>query len=651
MKARWLCGVCIAVVAGCGGDGESSGGGSTINTVTVEDDDDPDRDRISNKDEGGATANADGDQYPNYLDNDSDGDGISDGEEAGDADIETEPVDNDDDGIPDFLDTDSDGDGISDTTELDANYATVDTDNDGILDHIDKDSDGDGIYDSYEGSADTDGDGIPNFRDLDSDDDGIPDAIEWGGSELGGRPLDSDDDGIFDALDLDSDNDFIPDSAEDPNGNGVVDAGESSPTSSDTDGDGTPDIVEVTAGSDPADPSVTISAGDFYFILPYEGPGDQGDLDFTTVVQKADVFISMDTTGSFGEEIDAVQTALEQTIVPGIAAVIPDAAFGVGRFEDLPFGDFGLADDLPFELLQAITTTIPDVVTGLTALSPTGGGLDIPESGYEALYQWATGVGLPDFGWGPFAPPGIGGVGFRANSLPIIVHITDAISHTAADYSDVGITTHSKADALAALGAISARVIGVDSLQHTDSNNPRSQLEELAIATRAVIPVNSDGKCLTGVNGTEVPPIDGTCPLVFDVDSDGSGLGQTIVDAVAQLATLGELDISTRTLGFTTGLQNEVVTPGFTTADFIKGVTAVPPPPTGSTIDGEVFRNVVPGSTVEFSFDALNDFQPSTEVDQLFDADIEILGDMVTVLDVRNVFIIVPRAEQTYNIN
>ena len=77
----------------------------------------------------------------------------------------------------------------------------------------------------------------------------------------------------------------------------------------------------------------------------------------------------------------------------------------------------------------------------------------------------------------------------------------------------------------------------------------------------------------------------------------------------------------------------------------------VPPPPTGSTIDGEVFRNVVPGSTVEFSFDALNDFQPSTEVDQLFDADIEVLGDMVTVLDVRNVFIIVPRAEQSYNIN
>ena len=153
------------------------------------------------------------------------------------------------------------------------------------------------------------------------------------------------------------------------------------------------------------------------------------------------------------------------------------------------------------------------------------------------------------------------------------------------------------------------------------------------------------------MDGTEVPPVDGACPLVFDVESDGSGLGQTIVDAVAQLATLGELDISTRTRGKTTGLQNEVVTPGFTTADFIKGVAPVPPPPTGSTIDGEVFRNVVPGSTVEFSFDALNDFQPSTEVDQLFDAALEVLGDMVTVLDVRNVFIIVPRAEQSYNIN
>ena len=52
----------------------------------------------------------------------------------------------------------------------------------------------------------------------------------------------------------------------------------------------------------------------------------------------------------------------------------------------------------------------------------------------------------------------------------------------------------------------------------------------------------------------------------------------------------------------------------------------------------------VPGSTVTFEVTAFNDFQPSTSVDQLFSADIQVLGDLVTVLDVRKVYVIVPKA-------
>ena len=107
-----------------------------------------------------------------------------------------------------------------------------------------------------------------------------------------------------------TDNDLVPDAKEDLNGNGMVDPGESSPAAEDTDGDGTPDLVEVVAGSDPSDPAVTIPEGDFYFVLPYQGPKGEGDLDFTTTVKQADVFFSMDTTGSFGEEIAECQAAL-----------------------------------------------------------------------------------------------------------------------------------------------------------------------------------------------------------------------------------------------------------------------------------------------------------------------------------------------------
>lgn len=631
----------LCAIAGCSDDGGTSSSPSA----------DADGDGITNADEGHTSnVNTDGDEYPDWLDHDSDGDGISDADEAGDQDTATAPRDSDGDGTPDFRDTDSDDDGLTDTEELDAQFAIVDTDGDGTPDFLDLDSDADTIADRHEIAGYPDTDGIPNFRDDDSDGDGITDAIEAGDADVDSPPIDTDGDLTPNFLDVDSDGDFVPDAQEDRNGNGVVDPGESSPLSGDTDADGTPDIVEVIAGSDPNDPTVSIPPGDFYFVLPYLGPEKSGQLDFTTNVRQADVFFSVDTTGSFGEEIAAIQAALDQTIVAGVRAVIPDAAFGVGRFEDMPLAPFGLPGDKPYELLQPITADVAQISMGLSLLPPAAGGLDVPEAGYESLYQWASGTGLKDLGFGPFAPPGtIGGVGFRKDALPIILQITDAISHEAMDYQTVVPGAHSKQAALAALGAIGARVVGIDSLENVNTiNDPRAQLEELAIATKAIIPPDPmTNKCHTGVAGAQRDPImlagKEVCPVVFDVLPDGTGLGALIASAVVQLAQLGVLDISTDKRGVITGLRGEVVTPGYTTADFIESITPVAPAPAGSMIDGAVFRSVTPGSTVKFDVKGYNDFQKPLEVDQLFAADIRVLGDLVTVLDVRKVYIIVPR--------
>ena len=76
---------------------------------------------------------------------------------------------------------------------------------------------------------------------------------------------------------------------------------------------------------------------------------------------------------------------------------------------------------------------------------PLGCGRDGPESGFEALYQIATGAGIAGPIGGvspvvaPFAPApdavgSLGGVGFRDGALPIVIHITDALSHKEADY-------------------------------------------------------------------------------------------------------------------------------------------------------------------------------------------------------------------------
>lgn len=625
----------LFLAASCGGDGSNSSPSGDCAYGNA----DTDGDGISDCDEGRATdRNTDGDEWADWRDLDSDGDFIPDADEG--------VVDTDGDGVPDYLDDDSDGDGV-----LDRDESGADLDGDGIPDYLDDDSDGDGIPDSVEGSDDRDGDGLINSRDTDSDGDGIPDSIESGGTN---PPRDTDRDGIPDYLDRDSDNDNLDDADEDLNGNGSVDPCtstpcESDPLKADTDGDGTPDLIERVAGSNPQDPNDTIPDGDFFFVLPYEGDAQSGQFDFSTTVNIADIFFSVDTTGSFGEEIAAIQASLENNIIPGVRAQIPDAAFGVGRFEDFPIEPYGLTGDRPYELLQSITDDVPKILAGINALPPAAGGFDIPEAGYEALYQWATGAGIRDFGYAPFAANGLSGAGFRKFALPIIIQITDARSHAPADYLQFSSSAHGRDVTVAALNAVGAKVIGIDSLENAGTaDDPRGELEDLAHATDSVIPPDANGECLTGVSGSARAPQDvgagSVCPLVFDVQPNGSGLGDLIVSAIVQLATLGELDISTGVVGFDAEITGEPLPAGVTSAEFINSVLPVAPAPAGSTIDGEIFRGVVPGSIVTFEVTAQNDFLPGlTSRDRLFQIDINVLGDAVALLDVKRVFVIVPR--------
>ena len=180
---------------------------------------------------------SDGDRIADYQDLDSDNDGIGDTFEKGANGFN--PVDTDRDGKPDYLDLDSDNDGLLDAWELldvyapgqdkdlngiaDVNgaivdkngngwldilenYRPTDTDKDGKPDYQDLDSDNDNISDTIEGTKDTDNDRRVNFRDADSDGDGIGDIVEG--------QNDADKDGIPNYLDLDSDGDGILDSLE-----------------------------------------------------------------------------------------------------------------------------------------------------------------------------------------------------------------------------------------------------------------------------------------------------------------------------------------------------------------------------------------------------------------------------------------------------
>ncbi len=99
---------------GTGGSLEPGTGG------TSDDCTDSDADGLSDKaeDRFGGPSDYDTDGKADYLDLDSDNDGIPDEVEAGDHEQCETGVDTDYDGVPDFRDDDSDGDGVSDAIEL-----------------------------------------------------------------------------------------------------------------------------------------------------------------------------------------------------------------------------------------------------------------------------------------------------------------------------------------------------------------------------------------------------------------------------------------------------------------------------------------------------------------------------------------------------
>ncbi|MEM6638322.1 MAG: hypothetical protein AAF610_00330 [Pseudomonadota bacterium] len=223
----------------------------------------------------------DGDGIDDALDADTTGGDDTNGNGVDDA---LEPADFDGDGNADFVDTDSDDDGVPDAIEAAANGETLpslsgnDADGDGVDDAVDPDANGsatdtnaNGVSDEAE-AIDTDADGLPDLTDLDADSDGITDSIEGVVAGNGQSVRDTDGDAVPDFRDGDSDNDGLTDILEasanalpagtDDNNDGrfdtVVDSsprdglqdGMNGATPTDSDGDGQPDYIDSDSDND-----------------------------------------------------------------------------------------------------------------------------------------------------------------------------------------------------------------------------------------------------------------------------------------------------------------------------------------------------------------------------------------------------------------
>jgi hypothetical protein len=216
------------------------------------------------------------------------------------------------------------------------------------------DTDGDGIPDNREGADDVDGDGSPNYLDLDSDGDCIPDAAEAGADPM--APLDSDADGSYDFADADSDNDGLPDGCEDLSCDGVLDAGESSPTITDTDGDGFPDVVERAAGSDPNDAASGVPADAALFVLPYYDPMESKDLAFDI---PEDIVGTVDLVGRASPSTVAFCPVAFETDTELIVDIVPVPPIPEGATIDPPALRNVSAGSVATFRVYARNTTVP----------------------------------------------------------------------------------------------------------------------------------------------------------------------------------------------------------------------------------------------------------------------------------------------------
>ncbi|MFN0729226.1 T9SS type A sorting domain-containing protein [Polaribacter gochangensis] len=313
----------------------------------------------------------DGDGIPNDEDIDDDNDGILDTAEYP-ATLEF-GGDEDGDGVPNYLDafdngtgdnsftnyTDLNGDGIPDAYDFDhdgiPNHIDLDSDNDGILDVVEvQTSTGyiaptgsvgtNGYYDVFETSPDsgtpkftpvnTDGDNValfkPDFLDIDADNDGIPDIVEAHSTSdyknslptgtVGNNGVDS----RYENVDtfsptgitiVDTDNDTIPDYRD-----------------SDSDGDGTSDLIESGLGS-------TLSGSDS------DGDGldnnhDNTDAAFTNGVSNYDA-----TNGLTDTETDLAETETPNDVTTGGDVDFRDDVNGVDTDGDKVPDAIDLDDD------------------------------------------------------------------------------------------------------------------------------------------------------------------------------------------------------------------------------------------------------------------------------------------------------------------
>jgi Ca2+-binding RTX toxin-like protein len=143
-----------------------------------------------------------------------------------------------------------------------------------------------------------------------------------------------------------------------------------------------------------------------------------------------DVYFLQDLTGSFRDDIATVNTLVPQ-VAAAIDAFQPDSLVGLGTFMDKPLPPLGSANDFVYKNNLGLTDDQAAFSSALNALK-IGDGNDLPEAQLEALMQVALHSEE---------------IGFRGDSVKVVVLMTDAPYHVSGDGGQGGITTPNDGDA------------------------------------------------------------------------------------------------------------------------------------------------------------------------------------------------------------
>ena len=127
-------------------------------------------------------------------------------------------------------------------------------------------------------------------------------------------------------------------------------------------------------------------------------------------------------------------------------------------------------------------------------------------------------------------------------------------------------------------------------------------------------------------------------PMVYQINSDGTGLSGTVVEAIARLAGFSRMDITLRV--------NDDVATGVDERNFVESIAAVPSAEANARCLGTFdtwFQKCLPGTDVNFNVGFRNDVVAASNVDQYFNFTIDVMGDGLYVLESIPVTIVVPK--------